>query len=270
MTVNRYTNIDKATGIATLDKQYSDDGTAKQVVPVDEATLDAQLSGLRPYSKWHPSIDALHKSNPEMKYGKGGANDDQNTPTFQLINFLAWHPNNAYSRADLIRIQDKLVPDVSRHSQDIIQCVNKIDQKGLMQFPFRLNGTKYYALPVIRVDYKRVATRQIVKRASDNKAIETQRQRYLDYANGDFQAGHIDPAKPLTPENTVYQPAEINKTIKDKYVCDPVTGLPHHISADYLKDHWNDYYSSREMVMLLHSLIEAILPETTQIAQNNE
>lgn len=145
-------------------QEVSDTGTAtfssSEILPsaitvqaITQSALDDELSDAEPYKKWHHAISELHDKHADMQYGKLSAS--VSSGSFQLINWLASHPQYAYDRDSLEAVAAKL----GVHSRDVIQLVNKTDQRGLIGFSFKWNSKLWYCLPSIIYDGTRLKAR---------------------------------------------------------------------------------------------------------------
>lgn len=213
--------------------------------PASEQDLDKIISSLNPYSDWHPEIKKLRKKHPgHVKYGGAVNSKTVESYGFQMVNFLAYHKNHAFCREDLRRVAEVLIP--GKKSSDIIQSVNKMQQKGLRQRHFDLEGTRYYHLNKIEFDKSKTAARvsSLSKRHVAN-AEKISRRVYKDYSEGKFEIGHKDPRKPLTPENAALQPAPINRAYRDNFLVDD-NGLPTIPNPDKFEENPHRFLKDKE------------------------
>lgn len=230
----------------------------RNVMPCDDAVLDAQLKNAQSYGKWLDAFVELAKKHTDVSfYGTMPKRTD--TARFQLANFLADHPDTAYSRSQLDRIQRVLLGASGRIATDVIQAVNKSDQNGLARASFKWDGLVWYCLPFVEYDGNRIATRGKVSKADANQSGDaTMRAYYQSLADGKFEQGHRDPRKPLTAENFVWQPHEINATYRDTRIFDgrglPVVPTPAHM-LDVLKK----YYTREERLALARDILDDVL-----------
>ena len=220
-----------------------DDGASSKII--SDETLKKLLEGKEPYVEWDEKFLKFNKDNPDSKLNTKLTPDLVRSSRFQILNFMAEYSEYAFSRDQLIMIENALVDE--KKSRDIIQLVNKTDQFGLKRYYFTEKGVTYYSIPRFVFTYKRLITRnENYSKKSYAVKEESSIQFWSELANGPFEKGHKDPRKPLTDENMVPQPAELNRTLKDHYICDnkgfPALPTPEHIMKYIIK-----YYSLEEM-----------------------
>lgn len=210
------------------------------------------------YDKWNQEIVQLRIKNPDINF-KDGANS--NSLSFQARAFItdrAWK-DYGFNRAQLVVIMDKLCPD--KKSGDVIQLFNKIDQHGINRFSHRLNRVTYYACPTIEYSGKNHRARPSGEEGLYGEAGN--REWWKALSKEEFQSGHKDPSKPLTTENTVMQPATLNRTYRDTYVFDD-RGLPVFPTVGEFVTNTSKYVNNKVQMEIMAKHMLQLLPETTQ------
>lgn len=220
-----------------------EDGASSTII--SDKTLKNLLKGKEPYVEWDEKFLKFNKDNPDSKLNTKITPNLARSSRFQILNFVAEYSEYAFSRHHLLIIENALVK--GKKSSDIIQLVNKTDQFGLKRYYFTEKGVTYYSLPRFVFTYKRLITRREDYSKKDyTEKVKNSRQLLRDWADGPFEKGHKDPRKPLTDENMVAQPAELNRTLKDFYIFDakgiPALPVPKHIMKYIIKN-----YSLEEM-----------------------
>ena len=224
-------SVDQAGGKATVSSDFYNDGIEHYVIPCSDDILRTQLDSISSYSDWFEDFKTQKKLTPDFGYGGVLTARSKRTARFQLINFLYGHREFAYSRTQFDLIQHQLC-DEKNISTDVIQAVNKTDQNGMARFSFSWNGKQWYCLPVIAFTDEKLNIRKTNINSDVDASTESQRKKYLSWANGQFERGHKDPRKPLDDENLVMQPADINGSRRDRYIFDD-DGLPYSHNPDF-------------------------------------
>lgn len=231
--------IDEEFGKAIIN---NNDITDCSIVPMNDARLNRILSRKKPYTRWNIKIRELHKEHHEVPYGKKATERMIKTPRFQVLNFLASYNEYSFSRDQLTRIQNALVEKEFR-SLDVIQVINKTDQNGMNFFSYKWKNKTWYSLAKIEFCTKRLI--RTGKLTNYNEKEQAAKQLWHDFACGSFEKGHKDPRKPLTDDNVVPQPQEINRSYRDTYIFDdcglPICPTPNHIlnSPNVLSKYWS-------------------------------
>ena len=214
---------------------------------------------MKPYDHWNTQIADVHKACPDT-FMFGGTPDSESTrkrlissARFQILNFMAAHPSLAFDRDGLEAIQEMLC-DASRLSNDVIQVVNKTDQRGMMGFFFQWDGRRWYCLPTIRVSTDRVQARTGKLDVSGFSSNEREVREYFASLATEptYEHGHIDPYKPADDSNIVPQPASLNGGWRNQYRLDR-HGVPFSHSPEFLRDNPDAigrYYSIDDCVMV--------------------
>lgn len=216
------------------------------------------------YDKWNPEIVQLRTAHPDINF-KDGMNS--NSLSFQARAFItdrAWK-DYGFNRAQLVAIMDKLCPD--KKSGDVIQLFNKIDQHGINRFSHRLNRVTYYSCPVIEYSGKNHRARPSGEEGLYGEAGN--REWWKALSKEEFQSGHKDPSKPLTTDNTVMQPATLNRTYRDTYVFDD-RGLPVFPTIEEFLTNTSKYVSSKFHMETMATHILKLLPPSSQKQIFNE
>ena len=225
--------------------------------------LEKICATLAPYTSWNSNLIALKKENPSFQYG-GKANI--NSFSFQGVNFITDDAYNQYhyNRTQLIEILKVLLPGKS--SSDVIQIFNKTDQKGLARDFFAYKGVTYYGCrkPTFTNEHliKR-ATPINFGAAEQNESTKAGKARLQKWRDGKWEVGHRDPRKPLTPENSVMQPQEINRTAKGNRIfeADGITSNP---TPNYLVNNFTNIYPDKEDQIFIATELQKILPGLLQ------
>lgn len=219
--------------------------------------LEQFITQLTPYhyDKWNQDVVQLRNEHPDINF-----KDGRNTKTlsFQARAFItdrAWK-DYGFNREQLFVIMGALVPD--KKSGDVIQLFNKIDQHGIKRFVCKINRVTYYSCPTLEYSGKNHRARSSGEEGLYGEAGN--REWWKELSKEEFQSGHKDPSKPLTPENTVMQPATLNRTYRDTYIFDD-RGLPLFPTMTEFMNNTNKYVESNvsKEVMAIHLLRQ--LPE---------
>lgn len=217
-------------------------------------------------NKWNSSLLSIKNQHPE--FGYGGSNQLTRSLGNHIVNFLAYNLGKAVSRRQLEFISEKLIENNSnlKKSSDVIQLINKCDQKGLFRKKYKKNGVYLYGFEEIKFDSSRIAARIDTSTKEINEIKENNYKEKIDseikmlknrieilekWKNDDFQKGHINPDKSLTDENLVMQPASFNQSYKDNYkfqedgfqiLCPTVKNIEKHPSKFWTDDEWTKIY----------------------------
>lgn len=217
-------------------------------VAASDAQVRHMLSRTAPYRQWNKKIVELSDKFADMPYGKKARVD---SVSFQILNFMSYRPHLAFNRGQLEMIQFKLAEKISN---DVIQVVNKTDQRGLERFYFNYAGKTYYGLPELTYTDRHLGKRRLLV-SNDELASDEDRVRktFQRFATQEYEIGHRDPRMPLTPENTVMQPAEINRSYRDNYIFDG-NGMPKAPNPDKFAEDPTQFYSEDDLIKLYRSL----------------
>lgn len=220
------------------------------VVAITDEKLDSILSETSPYQNWHPEILQIAAEHPNFGYAKTPVTQKLiNSSSFQLINFMANHPEYGFSRKHLKMIEEKLA---KQESLDIIQLVNKTDQRGLERFFFSENGVVYYSLPRLIFTDRHLQKRLLSVEKNELDSNEKRNREYFRrLSKDDYEVGHKDPRLPLDAENTVMQPSEINRSYKDNYIFDD-HGLPFVPTPEKLAENPDKFYSKEDQQLIFN------------------
>lgn len=221
---------------------------------IQESELKAALKDKKPYTRWNQQLIELKKKNPDLKFNFKLTESLVNSTKFQIINFLIENSNKAFSRKHLLIIEEALVQ--GKKSGDIIQVINKTDQNGLQRFFFKENGIMYYSIPELIFTDKFLRKRK--KYVSKEEAISDEKRIrgfFKDLSQDDYELGHKDPREPLTIENMVMQPSQINRSYKDNYIFDE-NGLPKCPNPEKLIKNPEKFYPNKEDRRLIYESLK--------------
>ena len=227
---------------------------------VTDEGLEKLVNQLTPYhyDKWNQDIVQLRNKYPDINF-KDGKNSK--TLSFQASAFITdrkWK-EYGFNREQLFVIMGTLCPD--KKSGDVIQLFNKIDQHGIKRFSCKLNRVTYYSCPVIEYSGKNHRARPSGEEGLYGEAGNREWLRHL--SKEEFQSGHKDPSKPLTPENTVMQPATLNRTYRDKYIFDD-RGMPFFPTMQEFIANTSKYVDSEIKLELMTMHLFGLLPESSK------
>lgn len=249
-------------GTATVPPEYTPNGTAQEVTPCQLPKLQGILRDMKPYESWNKQIADVHNASPDtflfgrMPDSESASKRLISSARFQILNFMAEHPTLAFDRDGLEAIQEALCDD-SHLSNDVIQMVNKTDQRGMMGFFFQWDGRRWYCLPTIRVSTDRVQARTGRIDVSGFASSEREARAYFASLATEpvYERGHMDPYKPADDSNIVPQPASLNGGWRNQYRLDR-HGLPFSHSPEFLRDNpdaISRYYSIDDCVMMIQA-----------------
>lgn len=222
------------------------------MTPATNSDVISECDHIGPYTTWHPDIVRCKSDHQQMRFG--GTNTRTTSIRFQMINYLAWHPDHGYNREQLSMIRDALCPDRTG-SGDVIQSVNKVEQGGLALDKITgVPGSPYYGLSSIRFTDRYLHSRVLITSQDDMDAQEKRNREFFSSLSTDsYEVGHRDPRKPLTPDNTVMQPHIINRSHRDNYIFDD-HGLPTVPTPEALAAHPDRFYSRDDQRIILEAL----------------
>lgn len=220
-----------------------DDGASSKII--SNETLKELLEGKEPYVEWDEKFLKLKNENPDLRLNTKLTPRLVRSSRFQILNFMAEYSEYAFSRDQLLMIEIALVD--GKRSADIIQLVNKTDQFGLKRYYFTEKGVKYYSFPrIVFTDERLIARSENYSKKNYPEKEAIIRQLWGRLANGPFEKGHKDPRKPLTEENIVPQPAELNRALKDRFFFG-VLGIPVLPTPKYIMKYIKKYYTLEDM-----------------------
>lgn len=189
---------------------------------ITDMELETILAGTVKYTDWPGSLKALHSSHPNMRLG---GDFNKKAGYAHIIAFLVSNPSIALNRSQLLRAYQHIMDD--DRNVDVIQYVNKCDQRGLRRITYPLKGRNtVYGFPVLQYDGSKLMKRERTltdDEVNGNTAYIRDLGRRM--MTEPLEEGHRNPYKPLNADNLVMQPHSLNAAYKDKYIFN-VDGLP--------------------------------------------
>lgn len=226
---------------------------------ITDDELNALLSSYDADSGWNDSMIALHANHPQLGYG---GKYNRNNRGHVMVAFLTSHPSIALNRSQLLIVYQVLFN--TDDTPDVIQYVNKCDQKGLMRVIFPTGGhNTLYGFPIIAFDGSKVMKRtENLSSSKINESTAYIRDLGKHMMEDNLEKGHMNPNKPLYDDNVVMQPHCINAAYRDKYIFDK-NGLPQVPNPSQVVNN-PDYYTNGDKILLA-----ALTKSFMQACENN-
>lgn len=217
--------------------------TLTEATPLE---LEAILKDLDWATEWPQTLQDFLAQNPDAKYPE---KPTAKNISHQIVAIFASNLGRGFTRDQITKIGEVL----GRTGGDPIQWANKIERNGI-----KLDKTKGrpvgYGFAELTFSDKWLAMSQDhTTKAGRDASVTRIRGLLQEMADGKFEKGHRDPRLPLSDENLVMQPQEINRSYRDHYIFDH-NGLPKVPNpAKFIEDP-EHYYSKADLRLIYEAL----------------
>ena len=217
--------------------------TLTEATPLE---LDGILSGLDWATEWPQNLQDFLAQNPGTRLPAKPSGRNIN---HQMVAIFARNLGRGFTRDQLTKIGEVL----GRTGGDAIQWANKTERLGI-KLDKTSGGALGYGFAELTFSDKYLAMSQDnTTEAGRDASVARTRRLLQDMADGKFEKGHKDPRLPLSDENLVMQPYEINRSYRDRYIFDD-NGLPKVPNpAKFIEDP-EAYYSRADLRLIYEAL----------------
>jgi len=214
--------------------------TIREATPSE---VEAILDSLTWATEWPEVLKDFLALHPEVKLPHNPS--DRNIGQ-QMVAIFAANLGIGFNRSHLTSFGEAL----GRSTGDAIQWANKTEQVGI-----KLDKTsrKAPAYGFAELTFKdRFLKNRFDLTSTEGRAqSEVKNRLYLkELSEGPYERGHKDPTLPLSDDNLVMQPQEINRSYRDRYIFDD-NGLPKAPNPFKLIEDPTAYYDSRAHIEAL-------------------
>lgn len=189
--------------------------------------VDLICNKLLPFKEINKELQKFYDDNPRAKKIR-----IPNSLRFQALNLLIEISPVGLTREVLNKIFSEVLP--SKHgfdkSADSIQLVNKVQQGGIVderkKYVTSGRSETVYRIPIpIGFTSAHLSSRTGSGGSVDKSTQVESTKKYLaenfiNIPSEKWQEGHRNPALPLGPQNTVWQPPSINKPYRNRFIFD--------------------------------------------------
>jgi len=229
---------------------------------VTDAQFAAVLAGFTKATSWPQGLQKFIAKNPTVKLPSKPS--DRNI-SHQIIALFAANVGLAFDRSHLTAIGEKL----GRTSGDSIQWANKIERVGIKLDKTPEKSPAYGFAALTFSDKYLHSAQDLTTDAGRDASVSRSRRLFESMSKGKFERGHKDPRKPLTDDNLVMQPYEINRSYRDRYIFDD-NGLPTVPNPiKFVLDPSSYYEDEADLRMIYDALKLRFEPQTPAVADDS-
>jgi len=209
------------------------------------------LAGFTKATAWPKGLQDFIAANPRVKLP---AKPSKRSISQQVIALFASNLGLAFDRAQLTAFGEKIDPD--RVGGDSIQWANKIERVGIKLDKTPEKKPSYGFADLTFSDKYLHSSQDLTTEVGRQDSVSRSRKLFAAMAKGKFEKGHKDPRLPLSDDNLVMQPYEINRSYRDRYIFDD-NGLPTVPNPLKFAEDPSAYYSDEADLKLVYEALKA-------------